>query len=103
MVARSKKDIEKAHALNRRVKREKARLRKRGKAKRSRYEKFINHHIELTPEIMAKVREEAKRRHISPQKVIRKALTKMIAFDWERLKNGIQEEPNIKVDEDTKQ
>ena len=33
MVARSKKDIEKAHALNKKVRREKARLRKRGPKK----------------------------------------------------------------------
>lgn len=103
MVARSKKDIEKAHALNKRVRREKAKLRKRGKVKHSRYDKYTTEHIELSPEIRAAVNEEAKRRHTSPQKVIRKALSKMMALDWENLKNGVQKKSDIKMDESTEQ
>ena len=102
MVARSKKDIEKAHALNKKVKREKARLRKRGPKKHSRYDKMILEHITLSPEVLAKVNEEAKRRGVSPQRVVKEAIRKMMKADWERLNNGVQEELNIKVDEDTK-
>ena len=103
MVARSKKDIEKAHALNKRVRREKAKLRKRDKAKHSRYDKYITLHIEVPPEIRAIVNEEAKRKHISPQKVVSKALAKMMALDWENLKNGVQKKSDIKMDESTEQ
>ena len=103
MVARSKKDIEKAHALNKKVRREKARLRKRGPKKHSRYEKMVTEHITLAPEVLAKVNEEAKRRGVSPQRVVKEAIGKMMKADWEKLNNGVQEKSDIKVDENTKQ
>ena len=102
MVARSKKDIEKAHALNKKVRREKARLRKRGPKKHSRYEKTVIVHITLPPEVLARVNEEAKRRGISPQRVVNEAIGKTMKADLERLKNGVQEKSDIKVDESTK-
>lgn len=101
MVARSKKDIEKAHALNKKVRREKARLRKRGPKKHSRYEKMVTEHIVLSPEVLEKVNAEAKRRGVSPQKVVKEAIKTMMKADEERL-NGVQEESDIKVDKNTK-
>ena len=103
MAPRSKKDIEKAHALNKKARREKARLRRRGPKKHSRYDKLVTYHVDLSPETMAKVLAEAKNRGISPQRVVREVLKKMTEADWEKLKNGIQEKSDFKVDEDTKQ
>ena len=91
MVARSKKDIEKAHILNKRVRREKARLRKRGPKKYSWKDKLVLHKIELSPETLAKVIAEAKRTHKSREHVIRKALNKFM----EEQENGLSKELNI--------
>lgn len=91
--------IEKRHALRKRVKREKARLRRRGLKKHSRYEKMVKYRLNLSPEVLEKVMSEAKRRGISPQRVIREVLKKMTEVDWGKLKDGVQKESDIKMDE----
>ena len=94
MVARSKKDIEKAHILNKKVRREKARLRKRGPKKHSWRDKLVWHTIQLSPETLEKVMAEAKRIHKSEAYVVRKAIQRMM----EKYEYGIQKESDTKVD-----
>ena len=92
---------EKRHALNKRVRKEKARLRKRGPKKHSRYEGLITYTVEVSPETMAKIVAEAKRTHTSRERVVRKCLNKFIKKCMEE--DGVSEKLNIEMDEDTKQ
>ena len=94
MVARSKKDIEKAHTLNKKVRKEKARLRKRGPKKHSWKDRLVWHTIQLSPETLEKVRAEAKRIHKSEAYVVRKAIKRMM----EKYEYGVQEKSNTEVD-----
>lgn len=100
---RSKKQIQKAHALNKKVRKEKARLHKRNKKRVRRYAKLVTYKLELLPETIAKITAESKRLHISKQAVVRRVLRKfMDIYESEGL-SGIQKELNIKVDENSEQ
>ena len=85
---------EKRHALNKRVRREKARLRKRSKKHKSWRKKLILCNITLSPETMEKVIKEANRTHTSRGTVVRKVLSKFMR----EYKDGIQKEPDSKMD-----
>lgn len=99
MVARSKKDIEKAHALNKRVRKEKARLRKR----KHRRQKMVTVCLRLHPDVKQRIESVAKERGISPQRVVREALKKAMRETKLSgvLGDGISKELNIEVDKST--
>lgn len=89
---RNKNEIKKAHALNKRVRKEKARLRKRGQKKH-----------ELKPTIKAQPRvhfrldgatrllllEYCEKYNIKPYKAVRQLLSEMVNKDWEQLKTSL--------------
>ena len=73
---RNKKKIEKEHAKNKRVRKEKARLRKRGKKKKSRFVWMTISGLEF--ETVSKLRLMAKEHHTSVSKLTSKLLSRYI-------------------------
>ena len=92
MVARSQKKINRDHALNKQVRREKARLRARGPKKHPQ-----KHTITAKPRVHIKLEAEAKEalmkycfeHNVKPYKAIRQILTMMVNKDWQTLKEKI--------------
>ena len=99
MVARSQKKIDKAHALRKRVKLEKQRIRKMHAKKVKVHGKYpkAGHkvHIKLEPEAREILMEYCFKNNVKPYKAIRQLLTLMVNTDWNNLKAKLKEEGKI--------
>ena len=99
MVARSKNKIDKAHALRKRVKLEKQRIRKMHAKKVKAHGKYpkAGHkvHIKLEPEAREILMEYCFKNNVKPYKAIRQLLTSMVNADWNNLKEKLKEEGKI--------
>lgn len=94
------KNILKARRHRKRVKLEKARLRRRGKkSKRTEYVTMYIDWDSLAEQTRVYLTARAKKEHCSVSKVIRKILKEYLMKDWEALNNGIQKKPNKCMDE----
>lgn len=94
------KDILKARRHRKRVKLEKARLRRRGK--KSKRTEYVTMHIDwdsLAEQTKAYLTARAKKEHCSVSKVVSKVLKECLKKDWEALNNGIQKKSNKCMDE----
>ena len=99
MVARSQKKIDKAHALRKRVKLEKQRIRKMHAKKVKAHGKYpkAGHkvHVKLEPEAREILMEYCFKNNVKPYKAIRQLLTSMVNADWNNLKEKLKEEGKI--------
>ena len=99
MVARSQKKIDKAHALRKRVKHEKQRIRRMHAKKVKAHGKYpkAGHrvHIKLEPEAREILMEYCFKNNVKPYKAIRQLLTSMVNADWNNLKEKLKEEGKI--------
>ena len=99
MVARSQKKIDKAHALRKRVKLEKQRIRRMHAKKVKAHGKYpkAGHrvHIKLEPEAREILMEYCFKNNVKPYKAIRQLLTSMVNADWNNLKEKLKEEGRI--------
>ena len=99
MVARSQKKIDKAHALRKRVKLEKQRIRRMHAKKVKAHGKYpkAGHkvHIKLEPEAREILMEYCFKNNVKPYKAIRQLLTSMVNADWNNLKEKLKEEGKI--------
>ena len=73
---RSRKKIEKEHAKNKRVRKEKARLRNRKRKRKSRFVWITLNNLELNT--IQKLRDMAKEKHISVERLTSKLLSRYI-------------------------
>ena len=90
-MARSQKKINKAHELRKRVKLEKARLRRRGKKKTEVKYPCVITLTGMNEETISKLKAYAKKRHMQVSKCLRMILRRYMEATIEemRLKNGI--------------
>ena len=99
MVARSQKKIDKAHALRKRVKLEKQRIRRMHAKKAKAHGKYpkAGHrvHIKLKPEERDILMEYCFKNNVKPYKAVRQLLTLMVNADWNNLKEKLKEEGKI--------
>lgn len=99
MVARSQKKIDKAHALRKRVKLKKQRIRKMHAKKVKAHGKYpkAGHkvHIKLEPEVREVLMEYCFKNNVKPYKAARQLLTLMVNTDWSNLKAKLKEEGKI--------
>lgn len=99
MTARSQKKIDKAHALRKRVKLEKQRIRRMHAKKVKAHGKYpkAGHrvHIKLEPEAREILMEYCFKNNVKPYKAIRQLLTSMVNADWNNLKEKLKEEGKI--------
>ena len=95
MVARSQKRINRDHALNKQVRREKARLRAREPKKHALKPTIIAKprvHIKLTAEAKEALMEYCFRNNVKPYKAVRQILNMMVSKDWQALKEKLDKE-----------
>ena len=94
---------EKRHALNKRVRREKARLRKGGPKKhpqKATIKPGVRMKIKLTPEVAIELKKYCEENNVKEHVAIKRCIALKMAKD-EGLLDGVQEESNIKVDKDS--
>ena len=93
MVARSQKKIDRDHALNKQVRREKARLRARGPKKHPQKPTIKAQprvHVKLEPEAKVALMEYCQKYNVKPYKALRQILTMMVSKDWQALKEKLK-------------
>lgn len=99
MVARSPKKVSKAHALRKRVKLEKQKVRKmtaKHKKAHGKYPKAGHRvHIKLEPEAREALMEYCFKNNVKPYKAIKQLLTLMVNTDWSNLKDKLKQEGKI--------
>lgn len=95
MVARSQKKIIKAHELNKRVRREKARLRARGPKKHELKPSIIAKprvHVKLDADAKIALQQYCVKHNVKPYKACQQILRMMINKDWQKLKEQLKKE-----------
>ena len=99
MVARSQKKIDKAHALRKRVKLEKQRIRRMHAKKVKAHGKYpkVGHrvHIKLEPEVRETLMEYCFKNNVKPYKAVKQLLTLMVNTDWNSIKDKLKQEGKI--------
>lgn len=91
---RNKKEIKKAHALNKKVRKEKARLRKRGQKKhelKPTIKAQPRVHIKLDGTTRLLLLEYCEKYNIKPYKAVRQLLSEMVSKDWKEFKQRLHE------------